>query len=176
MSRPVLTLTAFGVLFLTACEKKADPNARTEDLSGDAYTSLDTMNNDGTIAMPSSTSGSSNTYGSNYGSTPTNSTLYAPPASVYTPPPAAETSYTASPAYTSATSTDAPRAPTSSDELLAPSSGGGSTYVVKRGDSLSKIARMHYGTDKRWRDIYKANKARIADPNKIRPGTKLIIP
>jgi nucleoid-associated protein YgaU len=162
MSR-ALVILASTALFLTACEKKADPNARTEDAStGDAYTSLDTMNNnDSTIqpyTPPATTGGGTSTY-----------TPPAPaPAPTYT---STDSSYTAAPAYTSTDS-----ASTSSDELLAPASGGGGTYVVKRGDTLSKISRSQYGTDKRWRDIYKANKARISDPNKIRPGTKLIIP
>jgi len=51
------------------------------------------------------------------------------------------------------------------------------TYVVKSGDSLSKIAKELYGDAKRWPDIYAANKALIGEnPNLIQPGQKLIIP
>ena len=54
---------------------------------------------------------------------------------------------------------------------------GKSTYVVKSGDSLSKIAKAQYGDAKRWPEIYAANKALIGgDPNLIHPGQKLIIP
>lgn len=50
-------------------------------------------------------------------------------------------------------------------------------YVVKSGDSLSKIAKELLGDAKRWPEIYEANKALIGDnPNLIHPGQKLIIP
>ena len=50
-------------------------------------------------------------------------------------------------------------------------------YVVKSGDSLSKIAKELYGDAKRWPEIYEANKALIGDnPNLIHPGQKLVIP
>jgi len=51
------------------------------------------------------------------------------------------------------------------------------TYVVKSGDSLSKIAKEVYKDAKRWPEIYEANKKLIGDnPNLIKPGQKLIIP
>ena len=51
------------------------------------------------------------------------------------------------------------------------------TYVVKSGDSLSKIAKEMYGDAKRWPEIYAANKALVGEnPNLIHPGQKLIIP
>jgi len=50
-------------------------------------------------------------------------------------------------------------------------------YVVKSGDSLSKIAKEVYGEGKRWPEIYEANKELIGDdPNLIHPGQKLKIP
>jgi nucleoid-associated protein YgaU len=53
----------------------------------------------------------------------------------------------------------------------------GKTYVVKSGDSLSKIAKAAYGEGKRWPEIYEANKALIGDnPNLIHPGQTLRIP
>ena len=51
------------------------------------------------------------------------------------------------------------------------------SYVVKSGDSLSKIAKELYGEAKRWPEIYEANKQLIGDnPNLIHPGQKLRIP
>lgn len=59
-------------------------------------------------------------------------------------------------------------------------SGGTSTattvYVVKSGDSLSKIAKAHYGDANAWNRIFEANKDILKDPDKIYPGQKLKIP
>jgi nucleoid-associated protein YgaU len=49
-------------------------------------------------------------------------------------------------------------------------------YVVKSGDSLSKIAEVVYGDADRWTEIFDANKDRIKDPNRIEAGQKLRIP
>lgn len=50
-------------------------------------------------------------------------------------------------------------------------------YTVKRGDSLSKIAKTVYGDMHRWKDIYQANRDRIGDnPDLIQPGWELRIP
>jgi nucleoid-associated protein YgaU len=49
-------------------------------------------------------------------------------------------------------------------------------YVVKSGDSLSKIAKEVYGEAKRWPEIFEANKDQIKDPNMIHPGQELKIP
>ena len=58
------------------------------------------------------------------------------------------------------------------DGVPAPSS-----YVVKSGDSLSKIARRIYGDAKRWTRIYEANRQLIGDnPDLIHPGQNLVIP
>ena len=50
------------------------------------------------------------------------------------------------------------------------------TYEVKRGDSLSKIAKHVYGKAGEWRRIFEANTDQIKDPDKIYPGQKLKIP
>lgn len=59
-------------------------------------------------------------------------------------------------------------------------SGGSSTatkiYVVKSGDSLSKIAKREYGDAQQWPKIFEANKDILKDPDKIYPGQKLRIP
>ena len=50
--------------------------------------------------------------------------------------------------------------------------GGG--YVVKRGDTLGKIAKRILGSSKRWREIARANPQ--INPNNLRVGDKLTIP
>jgi nucleoid-associated protein YgaU len=50
-------------------------------------------------------------------------------------------------------------------------------YVVKSGDSLSKISKDVYDNGGLYQKIYDANKATIGDnPNMIKPGQKLTIP
>ncbi|RLC89290.1 MAG: hypothetical protein DRI37_04140 [Chloroflexi bacterium] len=49
-------------------------------------------------------------------------------------------------------------------------------YVVKSGDSLSKIAKEVLGDASRWPEIFEANKDKIKDPNRIHPGQELRIP
>jgi LysM repeat protein len=49
-------------------------------------------------------------------------------------------------------------------------------YTVKSGDTLSKIAKEHYGSANKYMVIFEANKPMLADPNKIYPGQTLRIP
>jgi len=58
----------------------------------------------------------------------------------------------------------------------ASTSGEPRTYVVKKGDSLSKIAKEFYGEAKQWRKIFEANRDTISNPDLIRPGQELVIP
>lgn len=51
--------------------------------------------------------------------------------------------------------------------------GGGHTYTVESGDSLSKIGQK-YGMA--WKAIYDANRDQIKDPDMIHPGQELKIP
>jgi len=51
--------------------------------------------------------------------------------------------------------------------------GATTEYVVKSGDSLSKIGKVH-GVS--WQTIYEANKDIIKNPDVIQPGWKLKIP
>ena len=53
---------------------------------------------------------------------------------------------------------------------------GTKTYVVVKGDSLSKIAQHFYGDAQGWRRIYEANRDLIRDPDLIHPGQELRIP
>lgn len=52
----------------------------------------------------------------------------------------------------------------------------GSTYTVKSGDSLSKIAKHFYGDGSKWKIIHAANSAKIPNPDLIHPGLELTIP
>lgn len=54
--------------------------------------------------------------------------------------------------------------------------GGGKTYTVKAGDSLSKIAKDVYGDASQWKKIHEANKDLISNPDLIHPGQTLKLP
>ena len=61
--------------------------------------------------------------------------------------------------------------------LNKPAAPAQDTYTVQSGDSLSKIAKNHYGDANDWKRIYEANKALIgANPDLIHPGQRLVIP
>lgn len=49
-------------------------------------------------------------------------------------------------------------------------------YEVKSGDSLSKIAKAHYGDAMKYMLIFEANQPMLKDPNLIYPGQVLRIP
>ena len=49
-------------------------------------------------------------------------------------------------------------------------------YTVVRGDSLSKIAKHHYGDAMKYPVIFEANKPMLKDPDRIYPGQVLRIP
>ncbi|MCB0269584.1 MAG: LysM peptidoglycan-binding domain-containing protein, partial [Calditrichaeota bacterium] len=49
-------------------------------------------------------------------------------------------------------------------------------YTVKRGDSLSLIAKRHYGDPMKYKQLFEENKEIIKDPNLIYPGQVLRIP
>ncbi|MFL5466562.1 MAG: LysM peptidoglycan-binding domain-containing protein [Gemmatimonadaceae bacterium] len=53
---------------------------------------------------------------------------------------------------------------------------GGTTYTVKQGDSLSKIAKHFYGSASKWKKIHAANADKIPNPDLIHPGLQLTIP
>lgn len=58
-----------------------------------------------------------------------------------------------------------------------PAKPAGDTYTVKSGDSLSKIAKAHYGDAMKWKQVYEANKALIGNnPDMIHPGQELTLP
>lgn len=56
------------------------------------------------------------------------------------------------------------------------SGGGGRTYTVKPGDTLSKISKHFYGDAGKHEDIFYANRDKIEDPDNIQVGMELNIP
>ena len=63
------------------------------------------------------------------------------------------------------------------DQLKVANAGqAGDFYTVKSGDTLSKIAKQHYGDANRYSAIFEANKPMLSDPDKIYPGQTLRIP
>ena len=53
---------------------------------------------------------------------------------------------------------------------------GERTYVVRSGDTLSKIAASQLGSRGKWRRIYEANRSVLRSPNHLRAGQTLTIP
>ena len=51
-----------------------------------------------------------------------------------------------------------------------------STYTVKAGDTLSKIAKEKLGDANAYNEIFNANRDQLSDPDKIKPGQVLKIP
>lgn len=50
------------------------------------------------------------------------------------------------------------------------------TYTVVSGDSLSRIAKKHYGDATKWNAIYEANRDQIKNPDLIQIGWVLKLP
>lgn len=49
-------------------------------------------------------------------------------------------------------------------------------YTIQPNDSLWKIAANEMGNGRRWQYLYELNKDRIANPNKLKKGTVIVIP
>jgi len=49
-------------------------------------------------------------------------------------------------------------------------------YTIQSGDTLSKIAKAHYGDANAYPKIFEANREVIGDPDKIYPGQQIRIP
>jgi nucleoid-associated protein YgaU len=58
----------------------------------------------------------------------------------------------------------------------AGTAGSETTYTVKSGDTLSKIAKELLGNANAYMEIFNANKDQLSDPDKIKPGQQLRIP
>ena len=61
-------------------------------------------------------------------------------------------------------------------QAVGTSGAGARTYTVKAGDTLSKIAREHFGDANAYMKIFNANTDQLSDPDKIKPGQVLKIP
>jgi nucleoid-associated protein YgaU len=70
-----------------------------------------------------------------------------------------------------ATGTGTPAQPTPAQPAQTPT-----TYTVKSGDTLSKIAKEYLGDANAYMDIFNANRDQLTDPNSIKPGQVLKIP
>lgn len=53
---------------------------------------------------------------------------------------------------------------------------GEQTYTIEKGDTLSKIAKDHYGKASAWHQIFEANRDTIEDPDRIFPGQVIKLP
>lgn len=49
-------------------------------------------------------------------------------------------------------------------------------HIVLKGETLSEIAYKYYGSAAKWPKILDANRRIIKDADKLKPGTKIIIP
>ena len=58
----------------------------------------------------------------------------------------------------------------------APAAAATTSYTVKAGDTLSKIAKETLGDATAYQQIFEANRDQLSDPDKIKPGQVLKIP
>jgi len=49
-------------------------------------------------------------------------------------------------------------------------------HIIGEGETLSNISYKYYGSANKWQMILDANRNVIKDVNKLKPGTKIIIP
>jgi len=49
-------------------------------------------------------------------------------------------------------------------------------HVVQKGETLSGIAAKYYGSTAQWQKILNANHETLNNPNRLNPGSRLIIP
>ena len=66
--------------------------------------------------------------------------------------------------------------PTAADTGASHAIKPGSSYTVKKGDTLSTIAQAAYGTKAAWQRIFRANRGELANANDVAVGTILQIP
>lgn len=61
-------------------------------------------------------------------------------------------------------------------KVAPPDPTNSTVYEVRSGDTLGKISQKHYGSARYANVIFKANGNVLKDPNRVRPGMKLVIP
>lgn len=61
-------------------------------------------------------------------------------------------------------------------KAIAVNKAGNKSYTVKSGDTLASISRKFYKTSGRWKEILKANKDKIDNPENLKIGQTLTIP
>lgn len=92
--------------------------------------------------------------------------------SVYAVPPGTAPAGNVAPGYSPPVSEPAYVPPPAVD--VTPVATSRKTYIVKQGDTLFHIAKVHYGDGKRWREIAEANPG--VTPSTLRVGQKLVVP
>lgn len=83
---------------------------------------------------------------------------------------AADTSSPATPEVITRSEPSSPGSPADS------SAGGGTWYVVKRGQTLRDIARITYGDASQWKRIWFYNLERLAQPDNLKSGLEIFLP
>jgi nucleoid-associated protein YgaU len=68
------------------------------------------------------------------------------------------------------------QAGSSTTDTVAPPVPPVRTYTIKKGDTLSAIAKREYGKAQEWHAIFEANRDIIKDPDKIFPGQTIKLP
>ncbi len=61
-------------------------------------------------------------------------------------------------------------------EVAAPAAPAFEVYTIKKGDSLSKIAKHYYGDAMKYKELFELNKDVLKDANTIFPGQEIKIP
>ena len=65
---------------------------------------------------------------------------------------------------------------TNNEQLTTNSEQPQRIHIVQKGDTLSSISAKYYGSARQWRKIVAANGDNLPNPNRLIPGSKLIIP
>jgi nucleoid-associated protein YgaU len=66
--------------------------------------------------------------------------------------------------------------PVDNNMKATPVAASAKMYIVKSGDTLSKISKQFYGDPNAYMKIFNANRDKLNDPDKIQPGQELKIP
>ncbi|MHC4395512.1 MAG: LysM peptidoglycan-binding domain-containing protein [Planctomycetota bacterium] len=68
------------------------------------------------------------------------------------------------------------RSPADEQQTVKSEQEGTRVHIVQSGENLSSISYKYYGSANKWRKISNANSDVITSANKLKPGTRLIIP